>query len=101
MLQHGSLPLTGDLTRICDALAFENEAARQNAKERLLARATTVESVLGVRIDWERAAQAFVRGFEAELGIQFERGEMSASEIQRAEELVKEKYAHPAWTERV
>ncbi len=100
VLQHGSLPLTGDLTRICDALVFENEAARQNAKERLLARATTVESVLGVGIDWERAAQSLVHGFEAELEIQFERGELSASEIQRTEELVKEKYAHHSWTER-
>ena len=100
VLQHGSLPLTGDLTRICDALIFENESARAIAKERLLARATTVESVLGVGIDWETAAQAFVRGFEAELGIQFERGELSKSESQRSEELVQEKYAHPPWTER-
>ncbi len=100
VLQHGSLPLTGDLTRICDALIFENESARETAKERLLARATTVESVLGVGTDWETAAQAFVRGFEAELGIQFERGELSKSESQRSEELVQEKYAHPSWTER-
>ena len=100
VLQHGSLPLTGDLTRICDALIFENENARDTAKDRLLARATTVESVLGVGTDWETAAQAFVRGFEAELGIQFERGELSKSESQRADELVKEKYAHPSWTER-
>ncbi len=28
VLQHGSLPLSGDLTRICQALDFENEAAR-------------------------------------------------------------------------
>ncbi|MBE0671622.1 MAG: lipoate--protein ligase family protein [Anaerolineales bacterium] len=101
VLQHGSLPLSGDLTRICDALIFESESARQNAKERLLARATTIESVIGTGIDWETAAQAFVRGFEAELGIQFEHGEMSESEIQRAEELVKEKYAHPSWIERI
>ena len=101
VLQHGSLPLRGDLTRICDALIFENESARQTAKERLLARATTVESVIGVETAWETAAQAFVRGFEAELGILFERGEMSQSEIQRAEELVKEKYAHASWTERL
>jgi lipoate-protein ligase A len=101
VLQHGSLPLTGDLTRICDALVFQDESAREQAKERLLARATTVESVIGVETAWETAAQAFVRGFEAELGIQFERGEMSQSEIQRAEELVKEKYAHTSWTERI
>jgi lipoate-protein ligase A len=101
VLQHGSLPLTGDLTRICDALVFENESARQTAKERLLARATTVEAVIGAGSDWERAAQAFVGGFEAELGIQFKHGEMSQSEIQRAEELVNEKYAHASWTERI
>ena len=101
VLQHGSLPLTGDLSRICDALIFENESTRQNSKERLLARATTVESVLGVEISWERAAQSLIHGFEAQLGIRFERGKMSASEIQRTEELVKEKYAHPSWTERI
>lgn len=100
VLQHGSLPLTGDLTRICDALVFETETARENAKERLLARATTVESVLGAEVSWSRAAETFVQGFETELNIRFERGEMSPTEIRRTEELVKEKYAHPSWTER-
>lgn len=101
VLQHGSLPLTGDLTRICQALVFKGEAARENAAQRLLARATTVESVLGVETDWETAAQAFVRGFEAQLGIRFQRGEISRSESERAEKLVNEKYANPVWTERI
>jgi lipoate-protein ligase A len=101
VLQHGSLPLTGDLTRICQALVFEDEAAREAAARRLLQRATTVESVLGLRIDWERAAQAFVQAFEAELGLRFEQGELSESESSRADELVREKYAHASWTERV
>lgn len=100
VLQHGSLPLTGDLTRICEALKFENESARENAAQRLLSRAATVESILGKEIAWEAAAQSFVKGFEAQLGINFERGELSESESARAEELVKEKYANPAWTER-
>jgi lipoate-protein ligase A len=101
VLQHGSLPLTGDLTRICEALIFKDEASRQNAKQRLLARATTVESVTSVKTDWETAAQAFVKGFEAQLGIHFQRGELSRSESERAEELVEEKYANPTWTERI
>jgi lipoate-protein ligase A len=46
------------------------------------------------------AAQAFVQGFEAALGICFERGEMSRSELKRTEELAQEKYGHPVWTER-
>lgn len=100
VLQHGSLPLTGDLTRICDALVFENESARQEAKERLLSRATTVESVLGTNISWDTAANAVVQGFEKELGIEFEVGELSQSELKRAEELVEEKYNNFAWTEK-
>jgi len=101
VLQHGSLPLTGDLTRICQALVFENESAREVASKRLLERATTIESALGRRVSWETAAQAFIHAFEAQLGLSFERGELSESESKRTDELVKEKYDHPSWTERV
>jgi len=101
VLQHGSLPLTGDLTRICQALVFPDEVARENAMQRLLARATTVESVLGREVAWETAAQAFVRAFESQLDLKLEAGELSKSELGRAEELVREKYAHPSWTERI
>jgi lipoyl(octanoyl) transferase len=99
MLQHGSLPLTGDLTRICQALVFENESAREEASKRLLARAATVESALGREISWETAAQAFLQAFEAQLGLSLKKGELSESESRRTEELIKVKYDHPSWTE--
>ncbi len=101
VLQHGSLPLTGDLSRIVQALVFADESARERAAQRLLERATTVESVLGQVVDWETAAQAFVRAFEAQLGLSFAVGKLTESELVRAEELVNEKYAHPTWTERI
>jgi lipoate-protein ligase A len=100
VLQHGSLPLTGDLARICQALVFENEIAREKASQRLLDRATTVESALGRAVSWEEAAQAFIRAFEAQLRISLERGELSDTESSRADELVAEKYDHTSWTER-
>jgi lipoate-protein ligase A len=101
VLQHGSLPLHGDLTRITQALVFGPNGARERAAERLLSRATTAESVLGRIIRWEDAAAAFRLGFEAELGLRFEDLPLSESEQSRAQELVREKYAHPSWTERV
>ncbi|HLF74304.1 MAG TPA: lipoate--protein ligase family protein [Anaerolineales bacterium] len=100
VLQHGSLPLTGDLARICQALVFENEPARAAASSRLLARATTVGSALGRAVSWETAARAFIHAFESQLELSFERGELSESESKRTDELVKEKYDHPSWTER-
>ena len=101
VLQHGSLPLTGDLARICQALVFENDAARADASKRLLMRAATVESALGRAVRWEDSAQAFIYAFESQLGLSVERGELSASESKRADELVKEKYDHRSWTQRV
>ena len=101
MLQHGSLPLTGDLARICQVLVFENEPAREVAAKRLIERASTVESALGREVCWEIAAQAFVHGFEAQLSLSLRREEISESESRRTDELVQEKYSHPSWTERV
>lgn len=101
VLQHGSLPLSGNLTRICQALVFESESAREDASKRLLARAATVESALGRAVSWETAAQAFIHAFEAQLGLNLVRGDLSESESKRTDELVKEKYDHPSWTERV
>ena len=101
VLQHGSLPLTGDLSRIVQALVFADESAREKAAQRLLDRAATVETVLGRIVDWETAAQAIVLAFEAQLDLSFETGELTESELARAEDLVKEKYAHPSWTERI
>ena len=101
VLQHGSLPLTGDLARICQALVFENESARADASKRLLARAATVESALGRAVRWETAAQAFMHAFESQLGLCLQEGGLSESESKRTDDLVKEKYDHPSWTERV
>ena len=63
MLQHGTLPLYGDLGRITDALVFPDETARAAAAVKLWSRATTVETVLGRKIEWKTAAQAFVHAF--------------------------------------
>ncbi|MFZ6030408.1 MAG: lipoate--protein ligase family protein [Chloroflexota bacterium] len=101
VLQHGSLPLYGDLTRIVQVLAFPGDGARSVAANRLLERATTAESVSGRVIPWQAAAEAFVAAFEQVLDLELAPGDLTADEISRAEELVREKYGHVDWTERV
>jgi lipoate-protein ligase A len=92
VLQHGSLPLTGDLTRICDTLRFEDEAAREAAKERVQARAITLADALGRTVTWEQAANAMKHGFREALNLEFESGELSEREWERARNLREEKY---------
>jgi len=101
VLQHGSLPLCGDLSRITQALVFSSEADRQAAAQRLLARATTVEGFLGRAPSWDQAADALLEGFQAALRIAFIPGEPTPGELERARQLVTEKYANEAWTGRL
>lgn len=101
VLQHGSLPLFGDLTRITQALVFEDQATRERARERILLRATTVESILGKILPWDDVADAYTRAFRESLNLELQLGEITPAENERAQVLVDEKFANPKWTERV
>lgn len=107
VLQHGSLPLCGDLTRILQVLVMPegNEMAtdqtRHRAAQRLRERAITIEEFLGYPVDWETAAQAFITAFTKVLNLELQPAELTNAEIRRAEELVSTKYAHPDWTFKV
>lgn len=101
VLQHGSLPLLGDLRRITQALVFSDEAERARAADRLMLRATTIADGLGRQITWDEAAQVFVAAFQDRLQIEFIPDELSPAELARAEALVPLKYGSEAWTRRV
>jgi lipoate-protein ligase A len=101
VLQHGSLPLSGDLTRIIKALAYPGEAERTTASQRLLRRACTAETILGRPLHWQEAAQAFIAAFEETLNIQFEQSELTRGEQKRASALLQSRFANPDWTSRI
>ena len=101
ILQHGSFPLTGDLTRITEVLNFPDEKSRQRAAKKLVLSASTAESALGQEIGWERASKSFTRAFESVLGVRLMPKELSQAERSRASQLIQEKYAHPNWTKRI
>lgn len=101
VLQHGSLPLYGDLGRITQVLVFDGEEERQEVYKRLLMRATTIETVSGRKLEWESAARAIVDAFTYELGLHLKEEELSEKELKRAHELVETKYAQLEWTGRV
>jgi lipoate-protein ligase A len=102
VLQHGSLPLLGDLTRILQVLRFPegNQTSRIEAAMRLLARATTVEEALGKTMSWETTAQALVDAFEQELNLSLKQGGLTITEEALARTLMHEKYQQASWTER-
>ena len=101
VLQHGALPLFGDISRIVSVLAYPNAEARKSARDGLLERATTVSAILGHDIPWSDMAQGMINGFQTALDIALIPARLSEEEMKRANELLKEKYANNQWTKRL
>jgi len=98
VLQHGTLPLCGDIARICEVLRFETEEQRQLARARVVQRATTVEAVRGRPAAWLEAAQAMAEGFSETLNLTLDEGALTPAEVMAAGQLSAEKYASTTWS---
>jgi len=96
VLQHGALPLRGDLARILQALS-----GPQIPPERVRRRAATLCVLLGREVSWQEAADAVGRGFVDEFGFEFCREGLTEKEKTRADELARGKYGTAEWTNRV
>jgi lipoate-protein ligase A len=95
VLQHGTLPLHGDIARICPLLIAHPNPARVRT------RATTVEEAFGRQVSWNEAAAALAEGFAEALNLSLEFGELTEEERVRAKQLRDEKYGVQTWTRRV
>lgn len=96
LLQHGSLPLYGDLGAIVDVLAMP-ESQRTALRQRLRAGAITLEEALGRRVHFDEAAQALCGGLSQALNVRLEQGTLSPQESDLAQHLHREKYADIRW----
>jgi len=101
VLQHGSIPIRGDLTRILQVLQFQNEEALAQAKSRLAQRATTIEQTLGYTINDTSFIKAMIAAFQQTLNLEIVESELSKLELDRTDQLIREKYNNPIWTNRM
>jgi lipoate-protein ligase A len=92
VLQHGALPLYGDIARLCPMLASHPDPGRVRA------RAVAVDEVLGRAVSWGEAAEALAAGFAEALNLALEPGTLTAGERAHARALRMEKYATEEWT---
>lgn len=95
VLQHGALPLAGDVTRLADVLALD-AGEKQALRAKLAARAVTLEEASGRQVSFEEAAAALARGFAQALNLILEPGELSPGEQQKATELCR-RYRGDEW----
>jgi lipoate-protein ligase A len=93
VLQHGAMPLYGDIARICPLLASHPDPTRVRA------RAVAVDEVLGRPVSWDEAAGALAAGFAEALNLVLAPDALTAEELAEAQALRTEKYATAQWTD--
>ncbi|HEV2235166.1 MAG TPA: lipoate--protein ligase family protein [Ktedonobacterales bacterium] len=86
VLQHGSLPLVGDIARVADYLSFTSAAERAALRAHLAERATTLRDALGHAVAFDTAAAALGDGFAAALNLDLAPASISDAELRAAEE---------------
>lgn len=96
ILQHGSIPLKGDIAAIADFLRLGAEG-REGLKEKIRRRASTLSDLLGREVSYEEAATAFIRGFREAFNLLLVPSTLTAFEEEQARNL-REKYAGEEWT---
>jgi lipoate-protein ligase A len=100
VLQHGSLPLVGELTRVVDCLKFDDEAERESLRASLKGHAATVEELLERVVTYDEAVAAMAAGMAEALDIELIPGELTDQERHWTAQLMAEKYQHDSWTMR-
>jgi lipoate-protein ligase A len=96
VLQHGALPLTGDVTRLVNYLCLSNDerAALQVTLQR---RAITLQDALGQNLPAKEVAEALARGFAQALNLHLVPGRLTHQEQTLAQRLREKKYAESGW----
>lgn len=102
ILQHGSLPLSGDIARICSGLILLDEVTLATMQNQVRQRALTLADALGFEVRWEDVAVAVENGFSSTFDVRFDQfdGRLTETEYGRAEQLMREVYGSEAWTTR-
>lgn len=95
VLQHGALPLKGDVTRLVDVLAL-SEPDRNELRNKLHERAIALDEAVGRVIPFDEVAEALTKGFAKALNLDLKPGVLSPSEFSIADRL-RSRYLSDEW----
>lgn len=99
VLQHGSIPLRGDITRIVDGLNL-TLGEKMALRNRLRWRAVSLEYATGQVWNSADLTQHLINGFSTALKLDFQTEPLSAKELERAHAIRAEKFGNDEWTMR-
>ncbi len=97
ILQHGTIPLCGDIGRICEVLNFDSPQARQVQRRKLRLHAVTLAEVMAAAPAWDEVAVAVASGFRQAFDVEMMPAKLSGGELRRRDGLLEERFGNPDW----
>ncbi len=97
LLQHGSLPLTGDIAAICALLDYPDDSSRCAAADDLRRAALTLADAIGAPPDRGGVERALNEAFAAVFDVQLVPGSLDSAETQAAAVLSATHYGADSW----
>lgn len=97
ILQHGSILLTFSPERMADVLGLHSPETRLKMIEMLTCRATSLEEIMGNRVDWQDVYNAMIDNFGAAIGVNLQQGSLIEKEVENSEQLAAAKYNQLSW----
>ncbi len=101
VLQHGSLPLYGDITRVVECLHLPAPGERAALREILATRATTLAEVMPQPPSFDEVVQVMIEAFQETLNIDLVPEALNPAEDARVTRLLASHYRSEAWTARI
>jgi lipoate-protein ligase A len=98
VLQHGSILLGREHSRLAELLPGEEESAGRRAARQLAEKTVSLSELLSRPVGHAEVSRAVRSGFEEILGRRLEDGEIAPEEKQLARSLVRERYGRLEWT---
>ncbi|WP_347861296.1 biotin/lipoate A/B protein ligase family protein [Salimicrobium sp. PL1-032A] len=97
LLQHGSIPIRTDETKLFDMFTYPSERVKERAKNGFKHKAVSIEDVTDEKITVEHVRDAFLQGFEDGLNVSFEPLQLTEEDWQEVESLAESKYQSEEW----
>ena len=95
--QHGTILVKVDPSLMFAVLKVPNEKIRDKMIKSVEERVTSLHTILGRDVDFDKLKRALMEGFEASFEIRLVQGTLTEFEEQKAEELRTEKYSRREW----
>lgn len=100
ILQHGSILIDLDEDKVLSIFKYSNERVKEQMQRTFREKAVAINAIANRIIELKEVKEAFQKGFELGLNVEFEPYVLTTEEEQYVQQLAKNKYSSDEWNYR-